>query len=152
MTCPWQIQKSAQSLTTFLSGYVIVLAPLLAIMVSLFLLFLLPSTFFFLPSSFVTSFFSFIVDHNSLFGIEANIQTTDYYLVRNRKLHVPMLYQNEGIYRYKGGVNWRAVVALVIVIPINLPGLINAIDKTVQTGNHKFFCMSFSPSLSLVPV
>jgi cytosine/uracil/thiamine/allantoin permease len=46
VTCPWQIQKSAQSLTTFLSGYVIVLAPLLAIMVSLFLLFLLPSTFF----------------------------------------------------------------------------------------------------------
>ena len=51
-----------------------------------------------------------------------------------------MLYQNEGIYRYKGGVNWRAVVALVIVIPVNLPGLINAIDKSVQTGNHKFFC------------
>jgi cytosine/uracil/thiamine/allantoin permease len=123
-------------------------------MVSLFLLFLLLSTFFPLPSSpsFVTSSFSFIVDHNSLFGIEANIQTTDYYLVRNRKLHVPMLYQNEGIYRYKGGVNWRAVVALVIVIPINLPGLVNAIDKTVQTGNHKFFCMSFSPSLSLSPV
>jgi hypothetical protein len=34
VTCPWQIQKSAQSLTTFLSGYVIVLAPLLSIMVS----------------------------------------------------------------------------------------------------------------------
>jgi hypothetical protein len=109
----------------------------------------LPASFYLFPSSpsFVTCSFSFIVNHNSFFGIEANIQTTDYYLVRNRKLHVPMLYQNEGIYRYKGGVNWRAVVALVIVIPINLPGLINAIDKTVQTGNHKFFCMSFSPSL-----
>lgn len=79
---------------------------------------------------------------NSFNGEQADIQITDYYLVRNRKLHVPMLYQNEGIYRYKGGVNWRAVVALVIVIPINLPGLINAIDKTVDTGNHKFFCMS----------
>jgi cytosine/uracil/thiamine/allantoin permease len=114
----------------------------------------LPPSFYLLPSSpsFVTSSFSFIINHNSLFGIEANIQTTDYYLVRNRKLHVPMLYQNEGIYRYKGGVNWRAVVALVIVIPINLPGLINAIDKTVQTGNHKFLCMSFSSSLSLSPV
>lgn len=33
VTCPWQIQKSAQSLTTFLSGYVIVLAPLVSIMV-----------------------------------------------------------------------------------------------------------------------
>jgi NCS1 family nucleobase:cation symporter-1 len=55
-----------------------------------------------------------------------------------------MLYQNEGIYRYKGGVNWRAVVSLLVVVPINLPGLINAIDKSVDTGNHKFFCMSFS--------
>ncbi len=33
-TCPWQIQASATSLTTFLSGYVIVLAPIVAIMVS----------------------------------------------------------------------------------------------------------------------
>ena len=53
-----------------------------------------------------------------------------------------MLYQNEGIYRYKGGVNWRAVASLLVVVPINLPGLINAIDKSVDTGNHKFFCMS----------
>ena len=62
-----------------------------------------------------------------------------------------MLYQNEGIYRYKGGVNWRAVVALVIVIPINLPGLINAIDKTVDTGNHKFFCTSFCLTPTFYP-
>lgn len=71
-------------------------------------------------------------------------QITDYYLVRKRQLHVPMLYQNEGIYRYKGGVNWRAVVALAVVIPINLPGLINAIDKSVDIGNHKFFCTSLT--------
>jgi NCS1 family nucleobase:cation symporter-1 len=61
-----------------------------------------------------------------------------------------MLYQNEGIYRYKGGVNWRAAVALLVVIPINLPGLINAIDKGVDIGNHKFFCMSLSLSPSML--
>jgi NCS1 family nucleobase:cation symporter-1 len=33
-SCPWQIQASATSLTTFLSGYIIVLAPVVAIMVS----------------------------------------------------------------------------------------------------------------------
>ncbi len=33
-TCPWKIQASATSLTTFLSGYIIVLAPIVAIMVS----------------------------------------------------------------------------------------------------------------------
>ncbi|KAL2275085.1 hypothetical protein FJTKL_02536 [Diaporthe vaccinii] len=34
VTCPWKIQDSAKSLTTFLSGYIIVLAPVVAIMVS----------------------------------------------------------------------------------------------------------------------
>lgn len=33
-TCPWKVQASAKSLTTFLSGYIIVLAPVVAIMVS----------------------------------------------------------------------------------------------------------------------
>jgi len=33
-TCPWKIQASATSLTTFLSGYIIVLAPIVSIMVS----------------------------------------------------------------------------------------------------------------------
>ena len=50
-----------------------------------------------------------------------------------------MLYQNEGIYRYKGGVNWRAALTLLIVVPMNLPGLINAIDKTVDIGNYSYF-------------
>jgi NCS1 family nucleobase:cation symporter-1 len=34
-TAPWKIQASAKSLTTFLAGYIIVLAPIVAIMVSL---------------------------------------------------------------------------------------------------------------------
>lgn len=33
-TAPWKIQASAKSLTTFLSGYIIVMAPIVAIMVS----------------------------------------------------------------------------------------------------------------------
>jgi NCS1 family nucleobase:cation symporter-1 len=50
-----------------------------------------------------------------------------------------MLYQNEGIYRYKAGINWRALATLLIVVPINLPGLINAIDSTVYIGNYRYF-------------
>jgi NCS1 family nucleobase:cation symporter-1 len=99
-TAPWKIQASAKSLTTFLSGYIIVLAPVVSIMIF------------------------------------------DYWVIRGRKLHVPMLYQNEGIYRYKGGVNWRAIVTLLVVIPINLPGLINAINNKVDIGNHAYFYRS----------
>ncbi|KAK1923149.1 permease for cytosine/purines, uracil, thiamine, allantoin-domain-containing protein [Papiliotrema laurentii] len=96
-TAPWKIQASAKSLTTFLSGYIIVLAPVVAIMIG------------------------------------------DYWIIRKTRLHVPMLYQNEGIYRYKAGINWRALATLLIVVPINLPGLINAIDSTVYIGNYRYF-------------
>ncbi|KAI0470519.1 allantoin permease [Xylariaceae sp. FL0804] len=108
-TAPWKIQASAKSLTTFLSGYVIVLAPLLAIMI------------------------------------------TDYWLIRRGVLQVPALYQNEGRYRYKAGVNWRAVMTLVVVKPINLPGLVHAIDPTVpvSTGFANFYKASWITSISM---
>lgn len=92
-TCPWKIQASATSLTTFLSGYVIVLAPLIAIMVS------------------------------------------DYWIVRGRKLDIASLYSNDGRYRYRGGLNWRALATLAIVVPINLPGLVHAINSKVQVSS-----------------
>lgn len=91
-TCPRRIQASATSLTTFLSGYVIVLAPLIAIMV------------------------------------------TDYWIVRGQKLDVAALYQNSGRYRYHGGLNWRALATLAVVVPVNLPGLIHAINPEVRVG------------------
>ncbi len=52
----------------------------------------------------------------------------------------PDVYQNEGIYRYTAGTNWRSLTTLLIVVPINLPGLINAIDKNVPIGNLAYFC------------
>jgi len=68
-------------------------------------------------------------------------QIADYWIVRRTYLHVPMLYQNEGVYRYHGGVNWRALLTLIIVVPINLPGLINAINPKVPIGNLAYWCM-----------
>ncbi|KAI1860031.1 uncharacterized protein JN550_011715 [Neoarthrinium moseri] len=91
-TCPWKVQASAKSLTTFLSGYVIVLAPLIAIMV------------------------------------------TDYWIIRGRKLDVAGLYNNEGQYHYWKGINWRALATLLIVVPINLPGLVDAINPQVSVA------------------
>ena len=55
-----------------------------------------------------------------------------------------MLYQNEGIYRYNYGVNWRALATLIIVVPVNLPGLIHAINAKVDIGNYSYFCKSYS--------
>ncbi|KAH8646353.1 allantoin permease [Xylariales sp. PMI_506] len=106
VTCPWKIQASATSLTTFLSGYVIVLAPIIAIMV------------------------------------------TDYWVIRQRKLDLAGLYQNEGRYRYRGGLNWRALATLVVVVPVNLPGLIHAINSKVpiSTSYANFYKASWLTS------
>ncbi|EIW69311.1 hypothetical protein TREMEDRAFT_68629 [Tremella mesenterica DSM 1558] len=92
LTFPWKIQQSAKALTTFLSGYIVVLAPILGIMI------------------------------------------TDYWIVRKGKLHIPMLYSNQGIYRYTRGINFRALVTLLIVVPVNIPGLVNAIRPEVKVG------------------
>lgn len=51
-----------------------------------------------------------------------------------------MLYQNTGIYRYSYGVNWRALITLLVVVPVNLPGLIHAIDNRIEIGNYSYFC------------
>lgn len=67
-------------------------------------------------------------------------QISDYWIIRSRKLHVSMLYQNDGIYRYSHGVNWRALVTLLVVFPVNLPGLIHAIDARIDIGNYTYFC------------
>lgn len=99
-TVAWKIQASATTLTTFLSGYAIVLAPILAVMIC------------------------------------------DYYIIHRGRFNVPMLYQNEGIYRYHGGFNWRAIVAIFVAVPVNLPGLIHAINTKVPIGNHAYFCTS----------
>ena len=57
-----------------------------------------------------------------------------------------MLYQNEGIYLYRAGINWRAAVTLLVVVPVNLPGLINAINPKVPIGNFAYFCTSLPSS------
>lgn len=53
---------------------------------------------------------------------------------------VNALYQKQGVYRYTFGVNWRALLTILIVVPVNLPGLINAIDAGVYIGNYAYFC------------
>lgn len=68
-------------------------------------------------------------------GPFAALITSDYFLVKHKALHVPELYDPRGIYRYTGGVNWRAAATLVLTITPNLPGLINAINPDVPIGN-----------------
>lgn len=54
-----------------------------------------------------------------------------------------MLYQNDGIYQYSCGINWRALVTLLVVVPVNLPGLIHAVDDNIKIGDYSYFCKPF---------
>ena len=44
----------------------------------------------------------------------AGVLIADYWLVRKKRLALPDLYRTKGIYTYRSGWNWRAVVATLV--------------------------------------
>lgn len=62
----------------------------------------------------------------------ASIIATDYWIVKDRNFDVPGLYRLHGRYRYNAGVNWRAMVAFVISVTPNVPGLAQAVNSKVK--------------------
>ena len=67
-------------------------------------------------------------------GPIAAIMVFDFWVIHARKYDTLALYQPYGIYRYTGGVNWRAVAAFLAGVAPNLPGFINSIDSSVVVG------------------
>ncbi|KAK9473928.1 permease for cytosine/purines, uracil, thiamine, allantoin-domain-containing protein [Dipodascopsis tothii] len=53
----------------------------------------------------------------------AGILASDFWIVKNKKIDVPALYDPYGRYCYWKGVNWRAVVTFLVSMVPNLPGL-----------------------------
>lgn len=52
----------------------------------------------------------------------AAILASDFFLVKKCRYDVPALYDLRSIYRYnKWGINWRALIALVVAVGPNLP-------------------------------
>ncbi|KAK7906064.1 hypothetical protein LTR67_000790 [Exophiala xenobiotica] len=62
------------------------------------------------------------------------IQIADFFVVKKQHLDIPALYQPHGRYRYHAGVNWRALVALLVSIVPALPGLANSVNPDVPIG------------------
>ena len=79
------------------------------------------------------TFLSFMGGYAVFLAPIAGIIASDYWLVKRQNIDVPALYDPRGRYRYKGGVNWRAVVAMLLAICPNLPGLAYSINPT---GTH----------------
>ena len=67
--------------------------------------------------------FGWLVGYSALLGPIAGVMIADYFLIRRCELNVEDLYRRNGAYEYSGGVNYRAVGALLSGIVVALLGL-----------------------------
>lgn len=70
--------------------------------------------------------FTWLVGYSALLGPIGGILIVDYFLVRRTELDLEGLYRAHGPYRYRGGFNPAAVIALVVAILPNVPGFAHA--------------------------
>ncbi len=68
--------------------------------------------------------FGWLVGYSGLLGPIAGVMIVDYFLVRHSALDVADLYRRGGIYEYRGGVNYRAMLALAAGVFVALLGLV----------------------------
>lgn len=80
------------------------------------------------------SFLNFMVAYAVFLGPIAAIMVWDFWLVHARKYDTLALYQPHGIYRYSRGWNWRAIVAFLVGVIPNLPGLMHSINPSIEVG------------------
>lgn len=84
--------------------------------------------------------FTWLIGYSGLMGAIGGVMICDYWVIRKRQLSLRDLFLENGIYSYSNGVNWRAVVAMVVAILPVLPGFIRA--ATTPNGavtNPTFF-------------
>jgi nucleobase:cation symporter-1, NCS1 family len=67
---------------------------------------------------------TWLISYSGLLGAVAGVMMCDYVVVRRMRLNADALYREDGEYAYQGGVNSRAVVALVAGIGAALLGRI----------------------------
>jgi NCS1 family nucleobase:cation symporter-1 len=70
--------------------------------------------------------FTWLIGYSSLMGAIGGILIADYWVLRRRTLSVVDLFALDGRYRYQGGVNRRAMIALAAAIAPVVPGFVRA--------------------------
>lgn len=80
-----------------------------------------------------STFLAFMGGYSVFLAPIAGIIAADYWLVKRRNIDVPALYDPQGRYRYWHGINWQALVAFILAVGPNLPGLAYSINPR---GTH----------------
>ncbi len=70
--------------------------------------------------------FTWLVGYSGLMGAIAGILICDYWILRRQRLDLAALFDPKGPYSYSNGINWRAVIVLVLAIAPVVPGFLNA--------------------------
>ena len=108
--------------------------------------------------------FTWLIGYSSLMGAIGGILIADYWVVRRRELSLADLFKLQGHYTYSGGINPRAVIALVLAVLPVVPGFLRAaLTPGGQVANPTFldslytyawfvtFGLSFALYLVLTP-
>jgi nucleobase:cation symporter-1, NCS1 family len=77
-----------------------------------------------LLTDFNSYIFGWLVGYSGFLGPIAGVMITDYFFIRKTNLDVPSLYQRNGIYEYRKGMNPIAMLSLAAGIVVALGGLI----------------------------
>jgi NCS1 family nucleobase:cation symporter-1 len=75
--------------------------------------------------------FTWLIAYSSLLGPVGGIMIVDYFFIRKKELQLKELYQQNGIYSYRNGLNEKAVIALIVGIIPNIPGFLLTV-KLIQ--------------------
>ena len=67
--------------------------------------------------------FGWLVGYSGFLGPIAGVMICDYFVVRKKILRVQDLYQRDGLYEYRRGFNWQAVIALAAGAGVAFIGL-----------------------------
>ena len=70
--------------------------------------------------------FTWLIGYSSLMGAVGGVLIADYWLLRGRDLSLPDLFKLDGRYAYRGGVNTKAMIALVVAVLPVIPGFVRA--------------------------
>jgi nucleobase:cation symporter-1, NCS1 family len=71
--------------------------------------------------------FTWLIGYSALLGPIGGILICDYFLVRRTQLNAADLYRHDGEYRYAGGFNIVALLALVLGVAPSVPGFLGTV-------------------------
>ena len=86
------------------------------------------------PWKLLDSYQTWLLSYSGLLGAVGGVLVCDYLIIRRGQLVLRDLYRADGVYAYDGGVNWRAVTAVVAGAGAALAGLLHPALASLFSG------------------